>query len=34
MVSNLLIDWTANGSQRFFHSSAAAKLLPSNHHQR
>ena len=31
---NGLIDWTANGGQRFCHSSSAAAPLPPNHRQR
>jgi hypothetical protein len=34
MMPNKLIDWTANGGQRFCHSSAAVTPLSSNHHQR
>lgn len=33
MRHNGLIDWTANGGQRFYHSSSAAAPLSSNHRQ-
>ncbi len=34
VLPNGLIDWTANGGQRLYHSSATAAPLSSNHRQR